>query len=87
MPGTGTYRVEHHVGRTVTILNEAIVGFPHSSTLAPYVSRVLQQGGSGWLVLVEITTGRRVARRRVRRPERPTPWTRPRQPRGDTRRD
>ena len=86
MPTSALYRVEHHVGRTVTVLAEAVVGFPHSTTLVPYVSRLVLQGASGWLVLVEETTGRRVARRHIRRPGRQR-WTRSPQLRHDARPD
>jgi hypothetical protein len=60
-----TYRVEHHTNRKMQILAEGVTGFPHPSTLTPYISCLLHQGATGWVVLVDALTGRRVARRRI----------------------
>ena len=82
MRSTVHYRVEHHLGHTVRVLAHRIIGFAHLSTLTPFVSQLLHDGGGGWVVLVHAETGVPVARRWVRETGN-TGWVRAGSRRGD----
>lgn len=81
------FRVELHEGRTITVLGFLPNGFAHHSTLAPYVTRLVEQGVTGWLVLVDTESEGPVARRRVRPRPRPHQLLRARPPRSPVPRD
>jgi hypothetical protein len=71
------YRVEHRTAGEVKTLGLLADVAPHHATLAPFASRLVQNGASGELVLVDASTGTEVARQDVaagpRRGPRPIP--------------
>ena len=73
------YRVEHHVEHQhashTTPLGLLETAFPHHTTLEPYLRPLLEAGATGWLVLIDATSGLVVARRRVL-PGPPSRWAR-----------
>jgi hypothetical protein len=71
MPESPRFRVELHAGGVITVVGFLPSGFAHHSTLEPYVTRLVEQGATGWLVLVAVTSGSPVARRRVQPRSRP----------------
>jgi hypothetical protein len=72
--GMGTlYRVEHHEAGMVRSLGALPGVAPHYRTLDPFVSALLRDGRAGEVLLVEVATGRTVARRRVHPPRTKAP--------------
>ena len=70
------YRVEHHDGSHTAVLGQLEGVALHPSSLDAYVSRLLHEGSTGWVVLVSETSGRIAARRRIHtngRPARTSP--------------
>jgi hypothetical protein len=59
------YRVEHHEAGVVRSLGALPAAAPHHSTLEPFVSALLREGRAGEVRLVEVESGRTIARRRV----------------------
>lgn len=60
-----SYRVELRTPSKVQMLGRLPYARPHFRALDPFVSRLLRDGGRGWLMLVDEETGGVVARRRV----------------------
>jgi hypothetical protein len=65
MPHQSPFRVELRQPRRRIFLGTVIGARPHRRSLDPFLSRVLQNGERGWLVLINEDTGQVVARRRV----------------------
>lgn len=61
------YRVEHRQPRRSTVLGVLVGPRPHWRELDPYVSRLIHDGGTGWVALVDDETGAVVVRRAVAR--------------------
>lgn len=61
------YRVEHRQPRRSTTLGVVTWGKPSWRSLDPYVSRLLHDGKTGCVVLVDGATGRVVRRRELAR--------------------
>jgi len=59
-------RVELRKPRRIHLLAAAVAVRPHFRSLDPYLSRLLHQGQTGMVVLVNNETGAVVARRQVR---------------------
>ena len=67
MHGPHWFRVELHTEDEIRALDRIADVFPHSSTLTPFLSWLLQVGiRHGHLVLIDERTGRMVARCPVR---------------------
>jgi hypothetical protein len=56
------HRIEHRTGDAVTSLGRVADLAPHRTTLAPFVSRLLMDGETGIVVMVDESTGDDVAR-------------------------
>ena len=67
MPALPTYRVEHRQPRRTVVLDLIAAAKPSRRILDPYVSRLIHDGKSGWVVLVNDTTGEVVTRRAIER--------------------
>ncbi|HEY7031952.1 MAG TPA: hypothetical protein VH482_11515 [Thermomicrobiales bacterium] len=61
------HRIEHRTGDVVTPLGRVADLARHRTTLAPFVSRLLLDGQTGVVVLVDEATGADVARHDLRR--------------------
>lgn len=59
------FRVELRQPQRRVFLGTLIGARPHRRSLDPFLSRVIQNGEKGWLVLINEDTGQVVARRRV----------------------
>jgi len=59
------FRVELRQPRRRVFLGTLVGARPHRRSLDPFLSRVLQDGENGWLVLINEDTGQVVARRRI----------------------
>jgi hypothetical protein len=59
------FRVEYRRADEVLVLARVTRVFPHHSTLQPYLTRLVWDGASGEVVLVDEATGADVARRRL----------------------
>ena len=68
MPPT-RYRVEHYQPGQTRVLAILVDIRPHYRGLDVFVSQLLNQGKQGWVRLVDETTGRVVAKRRIRAPD------------------
>ena len=64
------YRIEHRHAGQITVIHAAICMRPNVRTLDPYISRLLLNGMSGAVVVVDEWTGEDTMRRNVKR--RPT---------------
>ena len=63
------YWVEHRAAGAVVVLGWVAEGFPHHTTLEPFLTRLLADGPAGGeLRFVDAATGEVVARRAVARP-------------------
>jgi hypothetical protein len=61
------YRIEHRTGDDVASLGRVADLTPHPASLTPFVSRLLLDGRTGVVVLVDEATGVEVARHELRR--------------------
>jgi hypothetical protein len=61
-PPARWYRVEHRTDTSVRSLGLIADVFPHPTTLAPFASRLVADGQTGELVLIDETTETVVAR-------------------------
>jgi len=57
----GRYRVEHRGSDGVHVLGHVVGVFLHWTTLVPYASRLLREGATGCLILVDDATDEVVA--------------------------
>jgi hypothetical protein len=65
-PPVRTYRVEHHEHGTVTLLGQVTGVSLHYRSFDLFISRLLLQGASGEVRLIDTKTGAVAARRQVR---------------------
>ena len=77
--GPARYRIEHRRPCRTTVLAVLTTAKLHLRDLDPFLSRLLLEGKTGWVVLVDEATGEAVLRRRVK-----PPGTRYRPPRRGT---
>ena len=72
MTALSQYRIEHHHAGWSTVLAFTSTAKPHHNLLAPFASRLLHDGGTGTVALVDQDSGDVVARRQVKPPASPT---------------
>jgi hypothetical protein len=59
------YHVELRTGDEVRDLGHVPDAFPHHDSLTPFVSRLLREGATGEVILIDDESGQVVARRRL----------------------